>query len=545
MVRNRNNILACFILAFTLVDSASSWAAPVQVQYSYDGIGRLTAATYSAGQQLTYTYDAAGNLTRVGHSGGGVPVVPPDANAPVTVAPGASAVLSSPASVKLGVGSTLVVQAQAQGSTIEAPTNGNATVQLGSAGASVSLSAMGSGGKVKVLASPDGRGVLVLAYQSGSVMVGSTVAAQPLLDIGSFAQSTSGLQKSASSASSTGRVVLAGTNGGRIVTRQDAQGRLLMLVIDGTVNVPCGLLCAGDTIVMLARELATIGADGWPQKMEARVSTIVANVPGLELPADAPMLDGEPPLRAQGEMLSRLATISMQNGFTDVLQPLVPDPMGTLGWLVGQRRLNVLPLTQPQIQEYFQSSGENYYQRDGELRLFHGTLMMDVGPMPANPEDLAQALRKLDPQSLLRVQNDGVWRLSLKGQEWALRPDWFSTQGGHEGKAFAMDAAGAPRTWIDSGMQTPLYPALASASELRKILVSLDPAASLEVNADSSARAIVGGVRYGVQPLPRIVPIPQAYKNTPVWLESLGTDLLLWMPLDGGLAQGMRVWPSQ
>ena len=141
------------------------------------------------------------------------------------------------------------------------------------------------------------------------------------------------------------------------MTRQDAQGRLLMLVIDGTVNVPCGLLCAGDTIVMLARELATIGADGWPQKMEARVSTIVANVPGLELPADAPMLHGDPPLRAQGEMLSRLATISMQNGFTDVLQPLVPDPMGTLGWLVGQRRLNVLPLTQPQIQEYFQSSG--------------------------------------------------------------------------------------------------------------------------------------------------------------------------------------------
>lgn len=494
----------------------TAWAAPVQVDYTYDPINRLTAAAYSTGQQLSYTYDPAGNLTRVSHSGGGTPVAPP-----VTVAPGASAVLTSPSSVTLGAGSTLTVQAQAQGSTLVVPTSGSATVHLGSAGATVSITALDEGGKVQVV-SGGSTGSLALAYLSGAVLVDSTVAAQPLLNLGS-------------------RAVLAGSDGGRIEASQDAQGRLLITVLDGTVSMPCNLQCRG-SIILLAGELATIGSDGWPIKLEAMVQPLVANQPGLELPATAPRLHGAMPQRAQGSTLNTLATRVLERSFNMPLDELPADPSGTLGWGAGGLRLNVLPLTQPQIQGIFSSDGEISFLSDGPLRLLTGTLMMDVGPMPANAQDIAQIIRTIDPQSLLRVQEDGVWRLRLKGKDLVIRPDWITAPGGHEGLGFELMAASIPTAWISRGMRTALHPALANARGLRSILESLDPSATLAVQLDSSAQATVGGVRYGLQPLPELVPLPPAHQNEPMWLENQGSDLLLWMPLEGGLAQGMRVW---
>lgn len=524
MIRLRKNTAISFALLAGLAVSISAWAAPVQVTYTYDTINRVIAATYSTGQQLAYAYDPAGNLTRVSHSGGGTPVVPP-----VTVAPGASAVLSSPSSVTLGTGSTLSVQAQALGSTLVAPTSGSATVQLGSAGASISLSAVGAGGKVKVVAPAGGMGSLVLAYQSGTVLVGSTVAAQPLLELASFATTVGG------------RMVLAGSDGGRIQAQQDAQGHLLIEVLDGTVSMPCNQQCRG-SIILLAGEIATIGSDGWPLKMEALVQPLVANQPGLELPATAPLLRGAMPLRAQGSTLGTLATRALERSFNIPLDELPADRSGTLGWGSGGLHLNVLALTQPQIQGIFPSDGEVSFLSDGGLRLLSGTLMMDVGPMPANAQDIAQIFRTMDPQSLLRVQEDGVWRLRLKGKDLAIRPDWITAPGGHEGQGFELIAATIPTAWISRGMRTALHPALANFAGLRSILQSLDPSATLAVQLDSSAQATVGGVRYGLQPLPELVPIPAAHQSEPVWLENQGSDLLLWMPLEGGLAQSMRVW---
>ena len=535
MIYYSENRLANVVLLAGLFVSFSARSLPLQVDYTYDPINRLTAATYSTGQQLNYAYDPAGNLTRVSHSGGGTPVAPP-----VTVAPGASAVLSSPSSVTLGAGSTLTVQAQALGSTLVAPTSGSATVHLGSAATTVNLTALDAGGKVQVV-SGGSTGSLVLAYLSGTVLVGSTMAAQPLLDLGSFAASGGAVRQASSRTTAGGRSVLAGSDGGRIQARQDARGHLLIEVLDGTVSMPCNLQCRG-SIILLAGELATIGSDGWPIKLEAMVQPLVANQPGLELPATAPMLHGAMPQRAQGSTLNTLVTRALERSFNIPLDELPADRSGTLGWGAGGLHLNVLPLTQPQIQGIFSSDGEISFLADGGLRLLTGTLMMDVGPMPANAQDMVQVMRGQDPEFLLRVQSDGVWRLRLKGKDLAIRPDWITAPGGHEGQGFEMVAASIPTAWISRGMRTALHPALANAPGLRSILQSLDPSASLAVQLDSSAQATVGGVRYGLQPLPELVPLPPARQNEPMWLENQGSDLLLWMPLEGGLAQGMRVW---
>ncbi len=44
--------------------SLSVAAAPQDVTYSYDSLGRLASATYAQGVQITYSYDANGNRTQ-------------------------------------------------------------------------------------------------------------------------------------------------------------------------------------------------------------------------------------------------------------------------------------------------------------------------------------------------------------------------------------------------------------------------------------------------------------------------------------------------
>ena len=100
MKEHERNTVAGFALSAGLAASLSAWAAPVQVDYTYDPINRLTASTYSTGQQLAYTYDAAGNLTRVAHnapSGAGALVLGVTASGP-------GAVQRSPAGTSAGEG---------------------------------------------------------------------------------------------------------------------------------------------------------------------------------------------------------------------------------------------------------------------------------------------------------------------------------------------------------------------------------------------------------------------------------------------------------
>jgi YD repeat-containing protein len=55
---------ACAAVIALVVSSALSSAFAGTVQYTYDPLGRLTAAAYDSGTTVTYTYDPAGNLLK-------------------------------------------------------------------------------------------------------------------------------------------------------------------------------------------------------------------------------------------------------------------------------------------------------------------------------------------------------------------------------------------------------------------------------------------------------------------------------------------------
>ena len=60
-VKNRSFIIFA-ALAALLATQTASFAAET-INYTYDGMGRLTKATYGDGTKVAYTYDAMGNRT--------------------------------------------------------------------------------------------------------------------------------------------------------------------------------------------------------------------------------------------------------------------------------------------------------------------------------------------------------------------------------------------------------------------------------------------------------------------------------------------------
>jgi YD repeat-containing protein len=63
---------ANFAIAIVLMVSSGGVAIadPVEVEYTYDALGRVIKVTQSDGQLVTYTYDKAGNRTSHQVSGG-------------------------------------------------------------------------------------------------------------------------------------------------------------------------------------------------------------------------------------------------------------------------------------------------------------------------------------------------------------------------------------------------------------------------------------------------------------------------------------------
>ena len=84
MIRRKVSVFLSAVLVCFSISSQASAAA--SVQYTYDGLNRLTTAAYPDGTTIQYTYDAAGNILTESVAGGQTTV--PGAPTGVTAVPG-------------------------------------------------------------------------------------------------------------------------------------------------------------------------------------------------------------------------------------------------------------------------------------------------------------------------------------------------------------------------------------------------------------------------------------------------------------------------
>jgi hypothetical protein len=464
---------------------------------------------------------------------------PPPAPEPVVLAPGASGNLSAPTSATLGSGSTLTVLPSAAGGAIIPPAQGSATVHLGASGGSVSVAQSG-GGRGVVLASASGAPVLGLGSgTTGSLQVASSQPNQVLLDVG-----PAGPGHVAS-----GRQVLAGLQGARIQAQRAADGSLTVQVLEGSAIVPCGTPCAPNVpgnFTLLAGEQARFDAQGLAQKVTLQTAALPTPLPtGLQLagtPGGAMVLDGPAPARTPGATLLAQAGAALRALLGAPLVSAGQQGLGNAVWtLPDGSTLGLLPLAPPYVSPGTPDGAS--LSPDGTLLIAHGGVVQTFGPAPLDLGAALQALQALVPSAQLSIGAAGTWRIEGPGGlSLSLRPAWFGSAGTAQGGAaafFVQGPDGLPWLVQPNGLRTPLQPALADAAALRTQLQGADPQLQWQLGLDGTARVLLAGQPYLLQPQPGLAAVPGAAS---MWLEpSAGGQVLLRVRLADGKVQSLVV----
>lgn len=480
----------------------------------------------------------------VSDAGGGAPPAPE----PVVLAPGASGSLAAPTSATLGSGSTLTVQPSAAGGSIVPPAQGSATVQLGSTGGSLTVAQSG-GGQASVLRAGNGTPVLGLGNNTtGSLQVASRQADQVLLDIG----------PAGPGASASGRQVVAGLGGARIEAQRQADGSLVVRVLEGSAVVQCAPPCSNSnnngqgSVSLLVGEQARISPQGLVQQVTLQTSTLPTPLPnGLQLlgtPSGAIALDGPAPARTPGSSLLAQAGAALRSLLGLPLASSGQSSLGTvLFTLPDGTTLGLLPLAAPVVDLSVPNGAS--IAPDGTLRIAHQGVVQTFGPAPLDLGAALQALQALLPGARLSIGSAGTWRIDVPGgTALSLRPGWVAGAGTPQGGAPRIEPTGPggqPVLVQPNGLRTPLQPALAEPAALLALLRSADAQAQWQMGLDGSVRLVLAGSAYLLQPQAELAQLPAGGSGTgtgSAWLEqSPGGPVLLRVRLADGRVQTVVV----
>lgn len=477
-------------------------------------------------------------------AGGGAPPAPE----PVVLAPGASGSLAAPTSATLGSGSTLTVQPSAAGGSIVPPAQGSATVQLGSTGGSLTVAQSG-GGQASVLRAGNGTPVLGLGNNTtGSLQVASRQPDQVLLDVG----------PAGPGASASGRQVVAGLGGARIEAQRQADGSLVVRVLEGSAVVQCAPPCSNSnnngqgSVSLLVGEQARISPQGLVQQVTLQTSTLPTPLPnGLQLlgtPGGAFALDGPAPARTPGSSLLAQAGAALRSLLGLPLASSGQSSLGTvLFTLPDGTTLGLLPLAAPVVDLSVPNGAS--IAPDGTLRIAHQGVVQTFGPAPLDLGAALQALQALLPGARLSIGSAGTWRIDVPGgTALSLRPGWVASAGTPQGGTPRIEPTGPggqPMLVQPNGLRTPLQPALAEPAALLALLRSADAQAQWQMGLDGRVRLVLAGSAYLLQPQAELAQVPAGGSGTgtgSVWLEqSPGGSVLLRVRLADGRVQTVVV----
>lgn len=200
-------------------------------------------------------------------------------------------------------------------------------------------------------------------------------------------------------------------------------------------------------------------------------------------------------------------------------------------WNGGTRQW--LPLGDIRIDEA-RSDGVSY-NRDGNLEVVSGGLVMTGVPALGDAEALAQQLQLIDPRFSLIHRSDGAYVARLHGVERVGRAGWEvaadSTVAG-----LSPEAAGSVM-FRDGRQAQRIYPAFADLSALRAVLQRLDSAWQAQVNDDATVTLSGNGQRYQLQPAWAVDDAGSVHLGQTYWLDGSVFNLRL----DGTRSQRLAV----
>lgn len=264
-----------------------------------------------------------------------------------------------------------------------------------------------------------------------------------------------------------------------------------------------------------------------------------------QVPAGLPRLTGLPERQRQaGQQLpldQQLAALLTDYGLPAIAQGSSQTAQSADGLLrlqlTGtQHQASAWPLGRVQIAEN-QPNGASL-QPNGLLRVVVNGLALHLAPAVPDPAALARSLGQLQPQGRARIDADGHWHWQADASAaLVFRPHWLLLPVSAAGFAPAPTQASDLLYSADGHSASLLQPALADQARLLQAARQFDPQASLEAGVGTAPLLRLGGQLLTLLPDAALQPIPAAQAGQPVWLDGER----LFLPLEGGLAQGMQL----